>query len=620
MNFNTSKISKNIFFKPSLLFFSSLTVLIKWIILFNYFDDENLLNKLIFDIEDFYYFPHIINFLEFDFSPDYLENFKSKNYLPIPLYSIIFHAIFIKIFGYVSFLFLEFLCLYLFLSLIVIFFSKLDINYSLAFMVGIFIFLLPVFFNYLEFFNLKINTFNNFFSFRFPRPLITSLYFLWGLYLAIKYYFASKEDFQVYLLIGISLALNFVCYYYSFILLSLIFSTVFLIKINQDKKYLAKNYLKILISMSLFILLILPFLLLFFISEPDYLSMIGVISLDINTKVELLTYLLKRLLGYKFFPIILIILFSSLMLLKLNIKLIKKKVTFLLILFFSSILSPIFFIIVSNSISEIYHFLNWIVIISVFVLISNFILAFNYYLEKNYLTKNIKPIISLFAVIFFLIFQFDHYKNLKLIDKSLRKDFLKLQNFIDKNDNKLNNFMTFIPRAQVLLMLKNKKIFTTIESSYSSLNFSQLEKSFIQNLKYIGVNKNDFIKIIENKKVSWRYNNEFVRYFSWYKYQANSLITYNDTNDFSKLELEHISNSSPTRTQQIIIPKFEINRLIDLYEDLSLNDDFNSPDLIILDKKSMINKFSNIDYDKFCEIKGFTRLKVYSYKESTTCN
>jgi hypothetical protein len=620
LNFNISKISKNIFFKPSLLFFSSLTVLIKWIILFNYFDDENLLNKLIFDIEDFYYFPHIINLLEFDFSPDYLENFKSKNYLPIPLYSIIFHAISIKIFGYVSFLFLEFLCLYLFLSLIVIFFSKLDINYNLAFIVGIFIFLLPAFFNYLEFLNLKTDTFNNFFSFRFPRPLITSLYFLWGLYLAIKYYFALKEDFQVYLLIGISLALNFVSYYYSFILLSLIFSTVFLIKINQDKKYLAKNYLKILISMSLFILLIFPFLILFLISEPDYLSMIGVISLDINTKVELLTYLLKRLLGYKFFPIILITLFSSLMLLKLNIKLIKKKVTFLLILFFSSILSPIFFIIISNSISEIYHFLNWIVIISAFVLISNFILALNYYLEKNYLTKNIRPIISLFAVIFFLIFQFDHYKNLKLIDKSLRKDFLKLQNFIDKNDNELNNFMTFIPRAQVLLMLKNKKIFTTIESSFSSLNFSQLEKSFIQNLKYIGVNKDDFIKIIENKKVSWRYNNNFVRYFSWYKYQANSLITYKDSSDFSKLELEHISNSSPTRTQQIIIPKFEIKRLIDLYDNLSLNENFNSPDLIILDKKSMISKFSNINYDEFCEIKGFTRLKVYSYKELMPCN
>ena len=45
--------------------------------------------------------------------------------------------------------------------------------------------------------------------------------------------------------------------------------------------------------MSLFILLIFPFLILFFISEPDYLSMIGVISLDINTKVELLTYLIK---------------------------------------------------------------------------------------------------------------------------------------------------------------------------------------------------------------------------------------------------------------------------------------------------------------------------------------
>ena len=42
-------------------------------------------------------------------------------------------------------------------------FSKLDINYSLAFAVGIFIFLLPVFFNYFEFLNLKINTFDNFF-------------------------------------------------------------------------------------------------------------------------------------------------------------------------------------------------------------------------------------------------------------------------------------------------------------------------------------------------------------------------------------------------------------------------------------------------------------------------
>ena len=620
MSFNTTKISKNIFFKPSILLFSLLTISIKWIILFNYFNDENLLNKLIFDIKDFYYFPHIINFLEFDFSPDYLENFKSENYLPIPLYSIIFHAIFIKIFGYASFLFLEFICLYLFLSLIAIFFSKLDINYSLAFIFSIFIFLLPVFFNYFEFLNLKINTFDNLFSFRFPRPLITSLYFFWGLYLALKYYFALKEDFQVYLLIGISLALNFVCYYYSFILLSLIFLTVFVIKTYQNKKYLIKNYLKILVSMFLFILFILPFLILFSISEPDYFSMIGVISLDINTKVELLTYLIKRLLSYKFFPIILITLFSSFILLKLNIKLIKEKITFLLILFFSSIFSPIFFIIISNSISEIYHFLNWIVIISVFVLISNFILALNYYLEKNYLTKNIKPIISLFTVIFFLIFQIDHFKNLKLIDKSLRKDFLNLQNFIDENDNKLNNFMTFIPRAQVLLMLKDKKIFTTIESSFSSLNFSQLEESLIQNLKFIGVDKENFLKIIENKKSGWRYNNNVLRYLSWYKYQANSLITYKNTNDFSEIELENILKTSPTRTQQIIIPKFEIDRLSNLFDNLEVNKNFSFPDLIILDKKSDINKFSNIRNENYCEIKGFDQLKIYAYKNLIVCN
>ena len=50
-----------------ILLFSFLTVLLKWSVSFYFFDNENLLNKLIFDIEDYYYFPHIINFLEFNF-------------------------------------------------------------------------------------------------------------------------------------------------------------------------------------------------------------------------------------------------------------------------------------------------------------------------------------------------------------------------------------------------------------------------------------------------------------------------------------------------------------------------------------------------------------------------
>ena len=124
MNFIKDKITKNISNNFLILLFSFLVIFIKWLISFYYFQNENLINKLIFDIEDFYYYPHIINLIEFDFSPDYLNNFPSQNSLPIPIYSIFIHAFFIKLFGFVSFIFLEFLCLYLYLLILVNFFSR----------------------------------------------------------------------------------------------------------------------------------------------------------------------------------------------------------------------------------------------------------------------------------------------------------------------------------------------------------------------------------------------------------------------------------------------------------------------------------------------------------------
>ena len=198
-----------------ILLFSFLTVLLKWSVCFYYFDNENLLNKLIFDIEDYYYFPHIINFLEFDFSPDYLKNFPSKNSLPIPIYSIIFHVVFIKLFGFASFIILEFLCLYLFLIILVNFFNKFNLNPNIALLSSILFFILPIIFSYISFPNFKITTLENLYSFRFPRPLVTSLYFFWGLYLSIIFYESNKINISKYAFIGIVLGFTFVSYYYS---------------------------------------------------------------------------------------------------------------------------------------------------------------------------------------------------------------------------------------------------------------------------------------------------------------------------------------------------------------------------------------------------------------------
>ena len=454
------------------------------------------------------------------------------------------------------------------------------------------------------------------YSFRFPRPLITSIYFFWGLYLAVGYYQSSKINVRDYIYIGTSMSLIFVSYYYTFINLFLIFLTIFFIKIYKDKNFLKKNFLGLSLSVTTFVILILPFLVLYHLSETDFLTMIGLITLNFDIKIELLIYLFQKLLSLRFLlPLFVLILFS-IILIKLDVKFFKDKILFLNLLFLSSVISPFFFITISPSVSEIYHFLNWIVIITIFTLFTYSIIIL------NFLFKESKKRLSLifFSLIFLLTFELNHLKNLKSSDVSLRSDFFKLQLLINKNENELNNFLSFIPRVQVLLILKGKKNFSTIESSYSSLNFEQLEKSFIYNLRFLGIQSENFIKIIESKRGSWRYNNQFVKYISWYKYQANSLITFKNTKDFSKDELEFILNSSPTKTQQIIIPKFELNRLVSLFKNRALNNNYKKPDLIILKKESLINKFANIKLDQYCEIKGYETLKVYTKINSTLCN
>jgi hypothetical protein len=599
-----------------ILLFSFLTVLLKWSVSFYFFDNENLLNKLIFDIEDYYYFPHIINFLEFNFSPDYLKNFPSKDSLPTPIYSIIFHVVFIKLFGFASFIILEFLSLYLFLIILVNFFNKFNLNPNIALLSSILFFILPIIFSYISFPNFKITTLENLYSFRFPRPLITSLYFFWGLYLSIIFYESNKINISKYVLIGIVLGLTFVSYYYNFIHLSLIFLFIFIIKIFVNKNFLKNNYQGILTSILIFVFVIIPFLILINQSEPDYFSMIGVISLDLAKKIELLTYLFKKIFDIKFLFLTFLVIISTFILMKLNIKTLKKKIVFLCLLFISGLISPFFFILISPSISEIYHFLNWAIIISIFVIITNSILILNFYIKKD-----ISKIFLYFFILFFLfLFQIHNYHNIKNSDISLRDDFYKLQVLINKNEEKLNHIMTFIPRAQVMLMLQNKRKFSTIESSFSSLNFDQLEKSFILNLKFIGIKKEDFIKILENKKGTWRYNNEFLRYLSWYRYQANSFKTFNETNDFSSSELSFISTTSPTRTQQILIPKFEIKRLKNLFNNFKANKDFDNPDLIILKNNSLISRYANLDDKNYCEIKGYQTLKIYLNKKIISCD
>jgi ABC-type antimicrobial peptide transport system ATPase subunit len=166
--------------------------------------------------------------------------------------------------------------------------------------------------------------------------------------------------------------------------------------------------------------------------------------------------------------------------------------------------------------------------------------------------------------------------------------------------------------------LGNNK-FSTIDSSLSSLNFHDLELSFINNLKFLNVSKKNFQKIIDNKKARWRYDNKYIKYISWYKYQANSLVTYNNSQNFEDEVLKYIKNSSPLKTQQIIVPHEEIKRLMKLFDDTN-NLYFKNPDIIVLEKNSLIKKYSNINLNEYCLLKTPQYLYIYVNLEKTNCD
>jgi len=616
------KIFNNKLFDLNIFLASITIVFIKWGISFFIFKNETIINKILFDVEDFYYLPFILNLINFDFSPDYLSNIESNKLLPIPIYSIIFHAISYKLIGFLSFFVLEIIFLYIFLIIILKILLQLNIDYYLAIFVSLFIFILPSLIFDLSLLNINFNVISGLFSFRFPRPLVTSCYYFWGIYLALRYYKQEQFSDRNFLLTGTCLALTFVSYYYNFINLFILFLIILFTKMINDKSYLKKYYLKIFTSILVFIFLVSPFLYLYSNSANSFSEMMGVISLNWNFKIELLLHFLSKIFSLKFLSVFLFLTLFMYVLLKLKIFNNKKNIIFPYFIFLATTISPFFFVIVSPSISEIHNFLNWIIISAFFVFIIYICILINFIITKNIFNnfrfKNFFFLGSSIVIIF--LYQFLYFENfVKKNDINLRSDYLKLQKLIDINSNKLNNLLSFSPKIQVLWLLKNKNDLSTVESSISSLEFKYLEQNLIQNFKFLNISLSNFKKILSNKKGSWRYNNEFVRYLSWYKYQANSLITFKNSIDFSNDEINSIEKASPTRTQQIIIPKFEMNRLIDLFNKFELNTTFQKPDLIVIRENSLINDYSLIDDNLYCKIKDFNILNVYVLKNFDIC-
>jgi hypothetical protein len=107
------------------------------------------------------------------------------------------------------------------------------------------------------------------------------------------------------------------------------------------------------------------------------------------------------------------------------------------------------------------------------------------------------------------------------------------------------------------------------------------------------------MNFIKNKKEGWRYYNYKIAKTFYMKYQANKLTAYNGSFDFSEDELKFISKSSPLNSQQVIIPAFEIKRLIEKFTNLKTSKMI-KPELVILMLKYDPVKNITIDEKLYC--------------------
>jgi hypothetical protein len=138
-----------------------------------------------------------------------------------------------------------------------------------------------------------------------------------------------------------------------------------------------------------------------------------------------------------------------------------------------------------------------------------------------------------------------------------------------------------------------------------------IEEELFSSMKFLGLTKNDFYNLIKNEKGSWRYRNDF-NYLYWgRKYLANSLVVFNnDESEFNKIEKIFIESNNLLSSHQIIIPKSEMYRLLNEFENYNK---IINPDIVILDNEDnkKIDKFKNSDY---CLIFNNNKFSIYSNK------
>ena len=609
MNEDSIKI-KNVYL---LIFFLSLTLVsLKWIISYSLYT-ENIDLRVINDTSDYYYYPIIKSFSELKLNPSYFtEDLNLKN-ISFPYLSLFINSFFLKIFSSYSFILLEFICSFIFLFIIYSIFSELKYSKFLSIFLSVLFFISPVLLKYsanlidISLLNILSTNFEAFYSLRFPRPILSNLFLFSFIYLNIKFYYSEKKFLNYLFYLSIIMGLSINIFFYHFFIESFLLLLTFILKFKKDFFIIIFNNFKYFIF---YLIILIIFIIIFqsqmYFSEPDYVQRLGVFEVSIAQKKIIFFHFFEFITKKEF---IFMIIFNSFFFYLIKTDAIK----IFYFLFLSSILATITFTMFFSNGVDYYHFYNWIIISGT---INTFIILLNY---LSYFFNKIFKINFLFFIFLFLIITFYNYV--------LYNDFIYKENLNKLSRNNLKELTTFISKNNYLndknieILNLNKKLSTWfILNSYKNFSIlpvsfwvpkknEKLENELISALKFLGYNNSDFHNLIKNKKSSWRFKNEFVYDFFGRIYIANSLITFKNFSDFSKIEKSYIKKNNLLISHQIIIPKSEISRMLGKFD--NINEVF-EPSLIVLDEQFPLkNKFEN---ENFCMVFENVQFKIYLKK------
>ena len=126
---------------------------------------------------------------------------------------------------------------------------------------------------------------------------------------------------------------------------------------------------------------------------------------------------------------------------------------------------------------------------------------------------------------------------------------------------------------------------------FVALTDDMIEIQLINAFKYLKLKENDFINFFnENKITNWRVVNTNNYFFLGHlKYQANFLTKRSNINNYPEKTKKFILKQSIHHTNQVILPKEEVERLKEKFVNTAL-DERSEPDIIVLTKDSKLTK------------------------------